>query len=118
MTIEIPGVDVQKGLHLFEDDEEIYLKVLQSYASSTPETVEVLRNLSAETLPKYAIKIHGLKGTSANIGAMDMNQKAKEMEVFAKAGDLDTLIAKNGAFVKEVEELLQNINDWLKKNVT
>ena len=117
MNIEIPGVDVKKGLLLFEDDEEIYLSVLQSYASSMPEALETLRNVSAETLPKYLIKIHGLKGTSANIGAEDIRAKAKEIEVFAKAGDLDGLLARNGAFVKEVEELLKNINTWIKNNL-
>jgi HPt (histidine-containing phosphotransfer) domain-containing protein len=118
MAIEISGIDVQKGLQLFEDDEEIYLKVLQSYAANTPETLKILRDVSAETLPKYLIKIHGLRGTSANIGAECMKQKAKEIETIAKAGDLESLKEKNEPFVKEMEQLLQNINDWFKKNRT
>jgi hypothetical protein len=111
MAIEIPGIDVQKGLQLFEDDEEIYLKVLQSYAANTPETLKILRSLSAETMPKYLIKIHGLRGTSANIGAEEAKLKDKEVETNEKTGDMESLKVKNEAFVKDMEELLQNINN-------
>ena len=116
MAINIPGIDVDKGLHLFDGDEEIYLAVLKSYATNTPATLDKLRKLSAETLGEYAIKIHGLKGTSANIGAEDLRAKAKELEMLAKAGNLDALLAQNADIIKQAETLIEDINNWLAKN--
>ncbi|MDR3019315.1 MAG: Hpt domain-containing protein [Treponema sp.] len=114
MNIEIPGVDVKKGLQLFDGDEEIYLKVLESYAANTPATIDKLRAVSAETLKEYAIKMHGLKGTTANIGAEELRLKAKSLEALANNGDIDAILAQNDSFIKEADKLIEDINNYLK----
>ena len=116
MKIEIPGVDVAKGLELYDDDEDIYLVVLRSYASNTPAVLDKLRNLSAETLPDYAAAIHGIKGTSATIGAEDLRKTAMKLEVMAQTGDLPGLLARNGAFLEQANTLVGEIKKWLEEN--
>ena len=116
MKIEIPGVDVEKGLDLYDDDTEIYLTVLRSYASNTPVVLDKMRNVSAETLPNYAICIHGVKGTSANIGAEELRQAAMKLEAMAKAGDLSGILAQNDAFLKRADKLMENIQRWLRQH--
>ena len=116
MKIEIPGIDTKKGLELYDDDEEIFLVVLRSYATNIPITLDKLRNISSETLPTYMIGIHGLKGTSANIGAEELRAEAMELEKMAKAGDLAGVQARNAAFLKKAETLIANIKAWLAKN--
>ena len=116
MKIEIPGIDVKRGLDLYDDDEEIYLAVLRSYATNIPTTLAKLQNPSAETLPTYMIGIHGLKGTSANIGAEDIRTKATELEKMAKSGDLAGVQARNADFLKQAEKLVTDIKAWLEKN--
>ena len=116
MTIKIPGLDAQKGLELYDDDEDIYLTVLRSYVHNIPDSLEVLRNVSAETLQDYYIKAHGLKGTSANIGAEDVRQLALKLETMAKSGDLNGVLAENETLIKLAEELIGNIKKWLDEN--
>ena len=116
MKIDIQGLDTKRGLDLYDDDEEIYLAVLRSYSTNIPTTLNKLRNVSAETLPTYMIGIHGLKGTSANIGAEDIRAKATELEKMAKSGDLAGVQARNEAFLKEAEKLVSDIKAWLDKN--
>ena len=118
MNIEIPGVDVQRGLELYDGDEEIYLTVLQSYADNTPAALDKLRNLSAETLPDYVAAIHGIKGTSATIGAEELRKTAAQLEAMAAAGDLTGLLAQNEAFLKRADNLIDAIQKWLKQNNT
>jgi HPt (histidine-containing phosphotransfer) domain-containing protein len=118
MKIELPGVDVAKGLELFDDDEEIYLVVLRSFVTNLPASLNKLRNLSAETLKDYAIAIHGVKGTCANIGAEDARQVAMKLEAMANAGDFDGVLALNESFIKQVEDIIKAIENWLEKSGT
>ena len=116
MRFNIPGVNAKKGLELYDDDEDIFILVLRSFAKNVPTSLDKLRNVTAETLPSYMIGIHGLKGTSANIGAEDLREKAKNLEVMAKSGDLAGVQAKNDAFLKEADTLIADISAWLKQN--
>ena len=115
MKIDIPGIDAVKGLDLYDDDIDIYLTVLRSYAANTPIVLDRLRQVSAETLKDYAANAHGVKGTSANIGAEETRMTALKMENLAKAGDLQGVLANNEAFLKEADKLIENINRWLKE---
>ena len=113
MKIEIPGLDVKKGLELYDDDEELYLIILRSYVKNTPDVLDKLRDVSSDTLGDYAITVHGIKGTSTNIGAEDLRKAALELELLAKAGDLAGVQAGNEAFIKKGEVLISDIRSWL-----
>ena len=115
MKIDIPGIDAAKGLDLYDDDFDIYLTVLRSYAVNTPNVLDRLRSVSAETLKDYAANAHGVKGTSANIGAEETRMAAMKLENLAKAGDLQGVLADKDAFLKEADTLIENINRWLKE---
>ena len=116
MKIDIPGIDTEKGLDLYDDDIDIYLTVLRSYAANTPAVLDRLRDVTAETIKDYAANAHGVKGTSANIGAEDTRMAALKLENLAKAGDLQGVLANKDAFLKDADTLISNIQDWLKKN--
>jgi len=115
MTIEIQGVDTEKVMDLYAGDLDIYLPVLRSYLSVIPGTLEELSHVSAETLQEYTIKVHGVKSTSDSIGAEEARKMALELEMLAKAGDLSGVLAKNGALLQYVRNLLGNIQTWLTK---
>ncbi|MDR0998308.1 MAG: response regulator, partial [Treponema sp.] len=92
------GMDFTAGLERY-GTEETYLRVLQSYVTHTPELLEKLRSLSRETLPQYAITVHGLKGASYGICAGEIGKEAEELEFAAKAGDYEKVNSKNAAFI-------------------
>jgi HPt (histidine-containing phosphotransfer) domain-containing protein len=108
-------VDAGKGLDIFGGDEELYIEVLESYLSTTPGSLDKLRNVSAETLPTYAIAVHNVKSTSRTIGAENLGNAAFELEKMAKSGDLAGVLAHNEVFLKNAEELLANIRKWQQK---
>ena len=118
MEIKIPGVDAKTGLGFCDDDMEIYTSVLRSYASTIPGTLEKMQNVTAETLKNYAICVHGVKSSSLSIGADETGQAAKKLELLAKAGDLQAVLAQNEAFIKQAKALAANIQSWLEKNNT
>ena len=115
-AVNIPGLDSEKGLALYGGELDIYYSILNSFVANIPETLERLRAVSAETLPAYAIAVHGLKGTSANIGAEAISEAASYLEKTARAGDLDALLKKNDQLIKDTESLTANLETWLKKH--
>jgi len=92
---------------------DIYLPLLRSYVSNTPSSIEKLRTVTPETLNEYAIVIHGIKGTSASIGAEKTMEAAFNLEKLAKAGDFSGVMANNELFIKNTEILLSNARKWL-----
>jgi PAS domain S-box-containing protein len=86
--------------------EDIYLRILRSYITHTPELLKKLRALSRENLADYAITVHGLKGASYGICADGIGKQAEALEQAAKTGDYEKAAANNGAFINRVEKLL------------
>jgi CheY-like chemotaxis protein len=118
IEINIPGVDSEKGLSLYAGDTKVYLPMLRSYTANTPGVLEKLRNVTAETLPAYVISVHGLKGTSAGIGAEAIRQAALELEGISRSGDLQGVLKLNGDLIANTEIVVANIKEWLEKNDT
>jgi CheY-like chemotaxis protein len=115
MVLEIPGIDTEKVMDLYAGDLEIYLPVLRSYLSVIPDALDIMSRVSAQNLPEYVVKVHGVKSTSDGIGAEEARKMALELEMLGKAGDLSGVLAKNGALLQYVKELLANIQSWLAK---
>jgi len=115
MVVEIPGVDSDKVMELYAGDMEIYLPVLRSYLSVIPDALDKMSKVTAETLPDYVVKVHGVKGTSESIGAEEARKMAYDLEMLAKAGDFSGVMAKNGQLIQYVRTLLTNIEKWLAK---
>jgi hypothetical protein len=54
-----------------------------------------------------------MKGNSASIGAGQLSEKACIIEDMAKSGDLSGVLKENEAFIKDAENLIANIKNWL-----
>jgi HPt (histidine-containing phosphotransfer) domain-containing protein len=115
MAIGIPGIDEKSFLDLFEGNMELYVSVLGAFVGKIPGVLTSLRNVSQATLADYTITIHGLKGSCANICAEEARKTALKLEMMAKAGDLSGILANNEAFLKYMDNLIIDLQNWLKK---
>jgi PAS domain S-box-containing protein len=109
---KLAGMDFEAGLRRY-GTEDIYIKVLQSYVAHSPELLDKLRSLTRETLPDYAITVHGLKGASYGVCANGTGRDAEELEHAAKAADYEKVRAKNAAFIEKTEALLEDLRGLL-----
>ena len=111
---EIEGIDAKKALGLYAGLLETYTSVLRSYADNTPEVVKTLRRFAeAKNMQGYSICVHGLKGSSAGIGAEDIKDRAFELETLSKDGNLSRVLELNEAFLRDTETLVGRIGAWL-----
>jgi HPt (histidine-containing phosphotransfer) domain-containing protein len=92
-------------LDYFDGDTETYLILLNSFVSNVPEVLDMMRNVSEATIKNYHVAVHRLKGTTAHIGAEELSSSAYKMEVMAKSGDVNGLLAINDAYIKQIEKL-------------
>ncbi|MDR1618578.1 MAG: response regulator [Treponema sp.] len=109
---KLEGMDFATGLKRYEA-EDVYLKILQSYVTHAPGLLEKLRSLTRETLPDYAVTIHGLKGASYGVCAMEIGKDAEELEFAAKAGDYEKVESKNAVIIAKVESALERLEELL-----
>jgi len=116
MPIEIPGIDAQTALDLYDGDMEVYKTILCSFVSRIPAVLDIIRDVSSETLPDYLIKIHALKGSGGNVGAKEIASAAARLEAMAKNGDLAGVQAGNGDFLEKIGVLVDNIKKWLEQS--
>jgi signal transduction histidine kinase/response regulator RpfG family c-di-GMP phosphodiesterase len=114
-TDSIPGINMKLALSLYEDDMEMLVDIMQSFAENIPSELERMRVVNKNNLADYTIDIHTVKGASSSIGAKELSLRAKEMEEMAKAGNLAGVLERNEKFVEDVEKLVKHLREWLTK---
>jgi len=112
--IDIPGLDIPAGVARFGGSEEEYLNILRSYANNTAPLLGRIQNVKKDTLPDYAITVHGIKGASRGILAGPVGDLAEQMEMAAKEGDYDYVIKNNDNLLLCVINLIKDIKTLLK----
>jgi len=117
MPIEIPGIETETGLNLYDGDVEMYKTILRLFVSRIPAVLDSISIVSSETLPDYRNKIHALKGSGGSIGAKEIMDAARKLEMMAKNNDLAGVLAENDAFLEKTRVLVDDIRNWL-ENLT
>ena len=87
----------------------ILLDVLRSYASSTPGLLEQALRPSKANLEEFRITVHGIKGSSYNIGANSFGDMAKELEEAATSKDWPKIEERLPGFFEAADKLLADI---------
>jgi PAS domain S-box-containing protein len=111
----VDGINIAKGLKKFDDDEEIYLKILRSYVASAQEIVNSITTtqVNEQTLAEYRRNVHSLKGTGYDVFADEVADFAASLEKAAIAEDYDFISRRNREFVAMVQKLLSDLGDLL-----
>jgi signal transduction histidine kinase/DNA-binding response OmpR family regulator len=108
------GFDIRGVLARFNNDADVVLSILKSFLESTPLLLENLTNsANQQGLDRYAVTVHGIKGSSRGIGAVKLGDAAENLELAAKAGELEYIEAHTADFIKDVHDFLHRIEKLL-----
>jgi len=108
--IKIEGIDTDKALEYFSGSNEVYIKVLRSYAVNTRPLLGKLRGyLELGNFADYAVTVHGIKSASFGIGATSTGTNAQRLEHLAKSFEHEQVLAENDAFIESIEKLINSI---------
>jgi signal transduction histidine kinase/CheY-like chemotaxis protein len=112
------SLDINKGLGRFGGDMESYKQVLRSFVVNTPPLLELMKEVNRENLADYAIAVHGIKGSSRGISAMELGDQAEALEMAAKEGKYDYVAANNGNFIQIAEKMISDLDSMLSQMTT
>jgi HPt (histidine-containing phosphotransfer) domain-containing protein len=103
----IEGIDFKASFTIFGKD--AFIPVLRSFTVHTPALLLEMADNLRNSLPDYAIRVHGLKGACNNICAKEAAGLAFELEKAAKAGGIDFVRANHGTLEKTLNTMLENL---------
>lgn len=116
-NILIEGIDTDELVKHYPCSVEEYQELLQLYCLDGKRKPARLRELWEKgDYKSYGIEVHGLKSASANIGAMNISNSAREHENAVNRGDETYVASHISGLLSEYEELVEHILEFLEKN--
>ena len=110
---EIGGIDFEGGISRMGGREAVYIRVLSSFAAGMPALLNKIRTFDPTKLEEYRTNVHGIKGASYGVFANEIGMQAEALEMAAKAGDIETILARNDRFILNMEKLLGEISKYI-----
>ena len=108
--IEIPGVNVNRGIFLSGGSRKMYLETLDIYSRDGLEKITEIRSaLENGNIQLYTVLVHGLKSASINIGAQELGEKALALEMAGEEKDTDFIKNNNEDLLWDLEFLCKKI---------
>ncbi len=110
-------LDYKTGMEYCCNSEEFYREMLGSFLSNDKHEA-ICGYYKEEDWEQYRILVHALKSTSLSIGAVELSEAAKQLELAAKDGRVDELHAKHETVMKDYAKLLSLIGEEINGTAT
>ena len=108
------NVDIEAGMKLCENDGDMYITLLDSFAREEKNKSQNIQNsYNSYDWKNYGIFVHSLKSSSATIGAIRLSKMAAELEAAAKKEDKTTIMNNH----KQVIELYTRLADAIRTKI-
>ena len=104
-----------KGLYYTGGDEEAYKGILATYARGGNDKIKQIGQLfNLRDWKNYIIEVHALKSSSMMIGAVELSEFAKKLELAGKAGDYQTIMSNHMELLNMYTRVVDECNEYLK----
>ena len=137
LSHSIQGIDIDKGIKIFDGSYTEYVKFLKYYANDTQSHLDHIRGIcyticktykvanekkhkcpfkeapNVVSLSDYAIIVHGIKGASFWIGANEIGDLAEKLEHASLNGDYMTILELHPTFAMKLNQLIEEINAYV-----
>ena len=116
--VRYEGLDCEKAIQGLGSP-SLFDKIVKEYYRSGDDRYESIKSAyDTEDWDDYTIKVHALKSSSRQIGAMELGSMAEQMENAGKAGDLDTIHDQTDAMLKTYRDLLTILSGYFHEEET
>lgn len=103
---QIEGFDFEYAMDIFQDEGILKIILIEFY-DSLDELCEKLNGLfntinEESNLALYRMEVHALKSTSASVGALQISEQAKQLEMAAAEGDMEFIATHHAALIENI----------------
>lgn len=104
-------IDRSVGMKYSGGNETLYAEIMRAFADAAEENAARLRQeFNDGDFRNYAVNVHSLKSTSLTVGASEVSELAKKLELAAKNGETDIIKAEHETLMKMYSDLVDEIN--------
>lgn len=112
VMVNIEGLDIDTAVHAL-GSASLYNKIAGEYYRSGDDRLNAITEaFDKEDWTDYTIKVHALKSSSRQIGAMELGDMAEALEKAGKADDIDTIKADTDKTMTVFKELLDKLSEF------
>lgn len=105
-------LDTAVGMSYFGDNEEFYHEMIQCYLDNSSYK-DIQKYYETQDWENYQILVHALKSTSLSIGAVELSGQARELEMAARDGRVNDILAWHGPMMVQYSAILEQIGHAL-----
>ncbi len=103
------GLNIREAVRAFGSS-ALYDKIAEEYLRSGGDKYKGIQNaFEKEDWNDYTIRVHALKSSSRQIGAMELGEMAERLEAAGKNSDFETIQKETGPVLKMYEKLLSDL---------
>ena len=108
------GLNTDKGLLNIGFNQDAYAAILNTYYTEGIKYLDLLPDLlEAGNIQLFTTDVHGIKSSSASIGAMEVSALFKELEFDGKAGDVEAINKKFNGYLDKFRDILAEVKNYL-----
>ncbi len=109
---QLPGIDIEHGVQRMAGKRDLFGKILFVFNQDNLKTVEQLRQaLTGNDFDTLMCLVHRLKGAAGSIGAQQLYQQARTIDLELKGGNKDIAALLTEA-CSSLQEVLAGLDDF------
>jgi len=109
--VSLPVFDRDALLDLLGGDQELMGQILERYLDCLADYLDLLPEaLFAADVQQVRIKAHLIKGAAINIGALQVSEAARQLEMLARGGELDGAVGLLNHLMSSVDSFHRELS--------
>lgn len=110
----IPNVDVKAGLALCGGSAEAYIAVMRTFVETAEESILRIENFAQNRNYKdYTTEVHGLKSSSLSIGAKELSEMARQLEMAGRREDYRQIMYETPTLIARYTDVVEHIRPFV-----
>jgi CheY-like chemotaxis protein len=111
-SLILENINTETGMMYCGGMMEFYIEILQTYYTTGCEKITLMKEaFEKKDWENYRVLVHALKSTSLSIGAEQLSEWAKALEMAAKEGNADYIEEHHGETMQLYEDVMKTISE-------
>lgn len=110
----IPNVDVKAGLELCGGNAEAYIAIIKTFMETAEESILRIENFAqSRNYKDYTTEVHGLKSSSLSIGAKELSEMARQLEMAGRREDYKQIMYDTPTLIARYTDVVEHIRPFV-----